>query len=135
MPKRSKLVLMMIHLLMATFVMTGCSKSTGPISGLMQNTASQSAAIKGESPGFVFVDGDVSRPGIYAIPAHGTLTLPTLMIAAGLDELPVTAKIVRVVDGKDKKVYEGTFASLTDLRRGIRLSPDDRVVVSAGKEM
>jgi SLBB domain-containing protein len=87
-----------------------------------------------EKNGILYVAGAVKRPGMYALPPSGRLTLTRLIAAAGgLDELHslATVRVVRTADGETWTVFEQTIADEADIAtRDFRLQADDRVIVS-----
>lgn len=89
----------------------------------------------GKSPGFVYIEGDLTRPGIYAVRADGRLMLSQLMLWAGLDALPVDVSVIRKVDGIEKVVWFGSFATIGDLGNPVSLAPEDRVTIKKSDQL
>ncbi len=80
--------------------------------------------------GHVYLDGDIRRPGVYAVRPDGRLMLSQLMLSAGLDALPVDVNVMRQVGGEEKVVWTGSFTTIRDLGRGIALAAEDRVTIT-----
>ena len=83
--------------------------------------------------GVVYIDGEISRPGVYNLPTSGRLTLSRLVAAAGgVSELaiPERCDLVRRL-GSDKEAC--VRVSLAAIRNraepDIFLKPDDHVIV------
>jgi polysaccharide export outer membrane protein len=83
--------------------------------------------------GVVYIDGEISRPGVYNLPTNGRLTLSRLVAAAGgVSELaiPERCDLIRRI-GSDKEAC--VRISLAAIRnRGepdIFLKPDDHLIV------
>jgi protein involved in polysaccharide export with SLBB domain len=68
----------------------------------MAQAAVQSASVESTSsqadPGVVFVDGAVARPGVYSLPAMGTLTASRVISAAGGVKGSVAIQILPELD-------------------------------------
>src|SRR5688572_20793983 len=87
------------------------------------------------APRVVYIDGDLPRPGVYALPTAGKLTLSRVLTAAGAAE---TGEVVSVLvngsdpDGRSIVRYIDEHYSLTrDPNSDLVLSPNDRIVVTA----
>jgi hypothetical protein len=84
--------------------------------------------------GVVYVDGDVSRPGIYNLPVHSQLTVVRLLAASGVseDEKRVTVRRRNDASEQDEIVLDATIGELrADPHRDMRVVPDDYIKVTA----
>ena len=92
---------------------------------------------KGSSRGFIYLDGDVQRPGVYALPQVARLTLSRLVVSAGgSDTAAFHLRVIRTVDRKPDKVFDRLVDDLGDLAEDdFDLEPNDLVVVAATKDL
>lgn len=81
----------------------------------------------------VFIEGDVGRPGPYALPIGGRLTLSRFFKAAGgLTSSSSHVKVFRNVNGRQAVVVDRTIDMPDDLGEDdIDLEPDDVILVTA----
>ena len=137
--QRINLVLMLVVLLVVAFIgvqMYVTQKhNTLALQTIVDDLANMKNPPTGKSPGFVYIEGDVSRPGIYAVRADGRLMLSQLMLWSGLDALPVDVSVIRKIDGIEKVVWSGSFATIADLGRGVSLAPEDHVTITKSDEL
>ncbi len=91
----------------------------------------------GRSGGFIYLDGDVKRPGVYALPGIGRLTLSRLVAAAGGTQTDAFhLRVIRTVSDVPKKVFDRLVDDLGDLAEDdLDLKPDDFIVVAATKDL
>ena len=91
----------------------------------------------GRSPRLIYLDGDVQRPGVYALPQVARLTLSRLVVSAGgSDTAAFHLRVIRTVDRKPDKVFDRLVDDLGDLAEDdFDLEPNDLVVVAATKDL
>ena len=83
--------------------------------------------------GVVYIDGEISRPGVYNLPTNGRLTLSRLVAAAGgVSELaiPERCDLIRRIGGDKEACVRISLAAIRN--RGepdIFLKPDDHLIV------
>ncbi len=139
MVQRINLVLMLVVLLVVAFISVQMyvtqKHNTLALQTIVDDLANMKNPPTGKSPGFVYIEGDVSRPGIYAVRADGRLMLSQLMLWSGLDALPVDVSLIRKIDGIEKVVWSGSFATIADLGRGVSLAPEDHVTITKSDEL
>ncbi len=137
--QRINLVVMIVVLLVVAFVSVQMfvtqKHNTLALQTIVDDLANMKNPPTGKSRGFVYLEGDVIRPGIYAVRADGRLMLSQLMLGAGLDALPVDVSVIRKVDGIEKVVWFGSFATIGDLGRGVSLAPEDRVTIKKSDQL
>lgn len=97
--------------------------------------ATPEAASPADNPGWVYIYGDISRPGVYGVRPDGFLMLSQLLLSAGLDSLPVDVAVEREIDGKEKVVWTGSFTTIRDLSRGVALTAEDVVTIKKVDEL
>jgi hypothetical protein len=83
--------------------------------------------------GVVYVDGEISRPGVYALPTSGRLTLSRLVSAAGglgPIAIPERVDMVRVVaPDREAAVRVNLSAIRNRSEPDIYMQPDDHVII------
>lgn len=83
--------------------------------------------------GLVYIDGSISRPGIYSLQAGGNMTLSVLIDGAGgLKQTPVQVRVTRLDEtGNSEIIVDSLINEVSDLRRNnVLLHPDDHVILS-----
>jgi len=89
--------------------------------------------VAGPQAGVVYIDGEIARPGVYQLPAAGTLTLSRLVAAAGgLGQLaiPENVDLTRVVgDHREATVRVNLGAIRQRTEPDLILKPDDHIIV------
>ncbi len=85
----------------------------------------------------IYLDGDVERPGVYALPQVGRLTLSRLVVSAGgSDTAAFHLRVIRTFDQTPEKVFDRLVDDLGDLAEDdFNLESNDLVVVSATKDV
>lgn len=83
--------------------------------------------------GVVYVDGEIARPGVYALPTNGKLTLSRLISAAGglgPIAIPERVDMVRVVaENREAAVRVNLSAIRNRSEPDIYMQPDDHVII------
>ena len=83
--------------------------------------------------GVVYVDGEIARPGVYALPTSGKLTLSRLISAAGglgPIAIPERVDMVRVVaSDREAAVRVNLSAIRNRAEPDIYMQPDDHVII------
>lgn len=100
-----------------------------------EDIADTKVPTNGTSSRLVYLDGDVQRPGVYALPRVGRLTLSRLVAAAGGSQTDAYhLRVIRTVGNTPKKVFDRLVDDLGDLAENdLDLRSDDFVVVAATK--
>ena len=83
--------------------------------------------------GHVYIDGSISRPGIYSLQAGGNMTLSVLIDGAGgLKQTPVQVQVMRLDEtGNSEIIVDSLINEVSDLERNnVLLHPDDHVILS-----
>ena len=87
--------------------------------------------------GVVYLEGEVSRPGVYQLPIHDSLTIRRLLVGAGgttddAEDLRVLIRRMNRVTEKQELVLDTTLAQLTsDSERDIEILANDHIRVVA----
>ena len=83
--------------------------------------------------GVVYVDGEIARPGVYALPTSGKLTLSRLISAAGglgPIAIPERVDMVRVVAKDREAALRVNLAAIRNRAEpDIYMQPDDHVII------
>ena len=91
---------------------------------------------EGRSRGLIYLDGDVQRPGFYALPPVARLTLSRLVATAGGTTTDAyQLRVIRTVGDTPKKVFDRLVDDLGELAENdFYLGPSDLVIVEATKD-
>ncbi|MGI9013276.1 MAG: polysaccharide biosynthesis/export family protein [Phycisphaerales bacterium] len=83
--------------------------------------------------GFVYIEGEVDRPGVFQLPVHGRITLSRLIAASGgFNSLAVPSRISltrRLGDDKEATVRLNLSAIRKKNEPDVFLKPDDHIIV------
>jgi polysaccharide biosynthesis/export protein len=88
-----------------------------------------------ESPeqGLVYIDGEISRPGVYSLPTMGRLTLSRLISTAGgfaPIAIPEKVDLIRVIGkNREAKIRMNVAAIRQGTEPDIYMKPDDHIIV------
>jgi polysaccharide export outer membrane protein len=89
--------------------------------------------VEGPANGYVYFDGEVSRPGVYNMPNQGTLTLSRLIAAAGgLNALAIPERVDmtrKVGRNREATVRLDLAAIRRRTEPDIVLKPDDSIII------
>ena len=139
--QRINLVLMIVVLLAVAFVSVQMyvtqKHNTLALQAIVADIAGMKVPNTATSPGLIYLDGDVQRPGVYALPRIGQLSLARLVATAGgSDTAAFHLRVIRTVDDMPKKVFDRLVDDLGDLAENdINLESNDLVLVSATKDL
>lgn len=139
--QRINLVLMIVVLLAVAFVSVQMyvtqKHNTLALQTIVADISDRQVRTRGTSSGFIYVNGDVPRPGIYSLPPIGRLTLARLLATAGgSDTSAIHLRVIRTVDNAPKTVFDRLVGDLGDLAEDdFNLRSDGFVTVSAAKDV
>jgi hypothetical protein len=139
--QRINLVLMIVVLLAVAFVSVQIyvtqKYNTLALQAIVADLADMKVPNTATSPGFIYLDGDVQRPGVYGFPQIGRLTLSRLVVSAGGSDTPAFhLRVIRTVDQTPEKVFDRLVDDLGDLAEDdFNLESNDLVVVAATKDV
>lgn len=139
--QRLNFVLMLVVLLAVAFVSVQMyltqRHNTLALQTIVTDIADMKVPAAPKSRGFVYLDGDVERPGVYSLPPIGRLTLSRLFVAAGLSNpAAVHLCVIRTVGNTPEKVFDRLVDDMGDLAENdLILGPNDLVIVAATKDV
>lgn len=88
---------------------------------------------EGPAVGVVYIDGEVTRPGVYNLPTSGKLTLSRLIAAAGgLSQLAIPERVdlTRVVDDNREATIRLNLAAIRQRTEpDLMLKSDDHIII------
>ncbi|MEE8507709.1 MAG: polysaccharide biosynthesis/export family protein, partial [Myxococcota bacterium] len=89
--------------------------------------------VDGPTTGFVYVDGEIARPGVYSLPSDGKLTLSRLVSAAGglgALAIPERVDLTRIVgENREATIRLNLAAIRQKTEPDLYLKPDDHVII------
>ncbi|MEE8154007.1 MAG: permease prefix domain 1-containing protein [Phycisphaerales bacterium] len=139
--QRINLVLMIVVLLAVAFVSVQMyvtqKHNTLALQSIVTDISDMKVPAAPKSRGFVYLDGDVERPGVYSLPPIGRLTLSRLFVTAGLSNpAAVHLRVIRTVGNTPEKVFDRLVDDMGDLAENdLILGPNDLVIVAATKDV
>ncbi len=89
--------------------------------------------VGGPMAGFVYVDGEIARPGVYSLPTAGRLTLSRLVAAAGglgALAIPERVDLTRIVgENREATIRLNLAAIRQKTEPDLYLKPDDHIII------